>query len=359
MPEATLSTLPNTPTTIDDDSNSFPDRFNIRLSSEDLRVRRIRLTAKEDPNFQKLIPKLKPQPQNWPLATQQDLRNLVSRFLQASQNAAEFSSTLDQFVDEFRTWQHTQGMSPISNGEFNATRASCRPGIKVEIRRLIIPSIINICHIPKIFTFGLEKEWKIDKNYRLPSTGREDVIAPPKPDIAISFPFDAFDAPSNRGWPSPYPTDLDYCLSPNEENGGCFPFFFCEAGDGTPNEEAACHANLYSASQALYNIFQWMDRAGQRDVFLQRVRVFSMVIARSTIDVRVHRADVQHGQLCFSFDEVFSCNNYTKDDAYQVYRNILEIYGKGVLLKILQAAFQKVSAKERLLVQREGGDEGT
>ena|ERR1700761_8265211 len=98
-----------------------------------------------------------------------------------------------------------------------------------------------------------------------------------------------------------------------------------------------------------------MSRVGDlHECFVQHVRVFSMIITLRTITVRVHRAALDKGHLSYFYSEVISYKSFTKDEAYQIYKNILEIYGVGELLGILKVAFQQVSAKEQLRIQELG-----
>lgn len=71
-------------------------------------------------------------------------------------------------------------------------------------------------------------------------------------------------------------------------------------------------ANLHNASQALFNIFLWMVRAGQELVFFSQVRIFTFVFNAQDLSVRVHRAyQLPGGDLSFGFDEFLPLSRYS------------------------------------------------
>src|SRR6202012_162893 len=75
----------------------------------------------------------------------------------------------------------------------------------------------------------------------------------------------------------------------------------------------ASEKNLYSTSQALFNIFQWMRLVPElHQRFFKDVRTFGIVLNNEDIVLRIHRAEKDRdGQLRYEFTEVANIRNYT------------------------------------------------
>ena len=145
---------------------------------------------------------------------------------------------------------------------------------------------------------------------------------------------------------TPIPSDLEKCISPD---GGsrCFPFLFMEVEKAGSDLQDAYMANLHSASQALYNIFLWMVRAGEAEMFFKTVRVFSLVFNAQDLSIRVHRASqLANGNIGFRFDEFCPLGRYSKDQACLLIKSILIDYAAAELHPILYTTFVEIVKQE-------------
>lgn len=236
---------------------------------------------------------------------------------------------------------------------FEADLRRCLSQNEAVLQRTIMINIVNQYWIDKIFDWNTEGLWSQPKDTLLPSR-EDDDISLPKPDLAISFTLGSFTLAEDES--DPIPPDLAKCLSPD---GGdrCFPFLFFEVKKAAADLQDAYTANLHSASQALYNIYNWMVRAQLEDEFLEKVRVFSVVFNAQDLGVRVHRAvklPTGGGQLSYHFDEFRPLGRYSKDQACLLVQTILTSYAAKELHPVLKAAFVNVITQEekRILAKR-------
>jgi hypothetical protein len=233
------------------------------------------------------------------------------------------------YLDDF-SYDFDEGKSkinhPIVNRRyFEADLNRCLGSNEAVLQRTIMIHIINQYWLDPIFDWNTEGQWSQPKDARLPSRV-DDEISLPKPDLAISFKLKSFTFAEDES--DPVPEDLKNCLSPD---GGkrCFPFLFLEAKKGGADFKDAYIANLHSASQALYNIHSWMVRCDKEKLFLDKVRVFSVVINAQDLGIRVHRAvkmPSRGGELSFLFDELRPSGRYTKDQVCLLIKTILNDY---------------------------------
>ncbi|KAF4635364.1 hypothetical protein G7Y89_g2730 [Cudoniella acicularis] len=87
--------------------------------------------------------------------------------------------------------------------------------------------------------------------------------------------------------------------------------------------------NLYTASQALYNIYKWMKHVKEDERF----------------EVRLHRAEKQtRGSILLHFDELLPLGRYTKSEVLHL--NEIGDYVRDRLFPILQTVFTKVVTAE-------------
>jgi hypothetical protein len=67
-------------------------------------------------------------------------------------------------------------------------------------------------------------------------------------------------------------------MRPDNKVNKYFLFIFMAAkGEGAYNLKSASIVNLYNASQALFNIYIWMLRAGHKKIFFNYVCVFFII----------------------------------------------------------------------------------
>ena len=205
--------------------------------------------------------------------------------------------------------------------------------------------IINQYWLDKIFDWNTEGQWSQPKDTRLPSR-EDDDISLPKPDLAISFTLRSFTISEDES--DPIPPDLAKCISPDGGNR-CFPFLFFEVKKAGADLQDAYTANLHSASQALYNIYNWMIHARQKDLFLEQVQVFLMIFNAQDLGVQVHYAvklSMRDEALCFQFDEFEPLGRYTKDQACLLIQTILTDYAAKELHPILKSTFVEIVNQE-------------
>jgi hypothetical protein len=354
MESSSSLSIPSTNT--GDDSSTIRD-LNKREKAVDwdkLRVRRISKMATEDVAFKDLKTKLISQPTKLPFKELSGLVESLEAMLQEfrkSRPSKDASSAIEEFKDQFHKWQSGHRIALMTNREFGMDVNYSMSANEAVLQRTVMVSIIDRCSFGDLFSFNCEGQWKLLPDHRLPSTRTSEHMSLPKPDLAISFRLAALTG--SDPWAS-YPSEIAGCLRPDGSEERCFPFFFIEVKRCADNLEAAFRANLYSASQALYNIFQWMSFVELHETFWEKVRVFSMDLNAQEIKLRVHRAALTDDQLlCFYFDDVISLTNYTRDQAYQLVKSVLLDYAKSELHHILKDTFERVSKQEQLLAQQQ------
>jgi hypothetical protein len=319
----------------------------MKVSVDKLKVRRILQEPRPDSRLQHLKSILAAELPELCLKDIEGLRSVTENFLQQIDDHPDDSCY--PYLDEF-SFRFDEGKSdinyPIINRRyFEADLKRCLARNEAVLQRTIMIHIINQYWLDKIFDWNTEGQWSQPKDTRLPSR-EEDDISLPKPDLAISFTQGSFSPSEDKS--DPIPPDLKNCLSPD---GGdrCFPFLFFEVKKAAADLQDAYTANLHSASQALYNIYNWMVRAELEDEFLEKVRVFSVVFNAKDLGVRVHRAvklPTGKGNLSFQFDEFTPLGTYTKDQACLLIHTILADYAAGELHPILKSTYVEIITQE-------------
>lgn len=84
------------------------------------------------------------------------------------------------------------------------------------------------------------------------------------------------------------PTGLLSYMNPEDHLDRCFPFLFIK--NECSNIDSAVFSNLHSASQALFNIYMWIIKAGHQTAFFKDVCLFLLAINAQQVIARVHRA---------------------------------------------------------------------
>ncbi|KAI0099173.1 hypothetical protein GGR51DRAFT_403273 [Nemania sp. FL0031] len=279
------------------------------------------------------------------------LRNKIQSFLSKAdefQRGTSIYNTVEKLSDDLNDWKSIAHMATISNRDFNKDLERCNMNDANEalFQRTIMMSIFNRHQISDKFDYNCEGQWFAQGNsYPLPST-EENIIPAPKPDLAIFIRFESL-----VGW-GPYwrsiaiPDELKPCMAPDGSINRCFPFIFIEAKKGKNDPTPALMANMHSASQALLNIYVWMNEAGQTDKFFNDVRLFSIVINAEEFALRVHRAELtKEGEgrgLEFYYDDICKKHEYERDNICNIIRNILVEYVEGTLLKILKESVMEI-----------------
>lgn len=124
----------------------------------------------------------------------------------------------------------------------------------------------------------------------------------------------------------------------------CFLFLILEAKKGHNSLGEMGTKNVVTTSQALYNIYHWMDRAQMRAEFFTKVRVFSVVFNAQHLGVQAHRAEPgpDDGDLSFKFVNVWALQPYQRDYVWVLISSILRRYAARELQNILMAAVKSV-----------------
>ncbi|KAI1748248.1 hypothetical protein F4782DRAFT_517850 [Xylaria castorea] len=278
---------------------------------------------------------------------QKSIRNFLKKAQKAERGENSYDA-IEELCNEVNKWKATVRLAVITNQEFNDDLEHCKdPSNEAIFQRTVMMSIIDRSHLKTMFDFNCEGLWSLQGNYPLPSTGGpDDIITGPKPDLAIFFRFGSL-----VGADLTYqfiPKELKSCMNPDKHTPRCFPFIFIEAKKGFENIEPAVIANMHSASQALFNIYVWMNKANQDDAFFKHVRLFSVSINAEKVIARIHRAvlvdNTDDGPVLeFLYDDLNKTQyRYTRDEVCTLIHNILSDYAELKLLPILKAAVQKV-----------------
>lgn len=319
----------------------------VKVSEAKLRLRRVNRVSTADSRLPHLRSILKAELPKRQLKDIDGLRSVAEDFLQ--QIVDHPNDSCYPYIDEF-SFHFDEGKSnisyPIVNRRyFDADLKRCLARNEAVLQRTIMIHIINQYWLGEIFDWNSEGQWSQPKDTRLPSR-EDDDISLPKPDLAISFTLKSFTGELDDS--DPIPLELERCISPD---GGdrCFPFLFFEVKKAGADLQDAYTANLHSASQALYNIYNWMVRTGEEESFFETVRVFSLVFNAQDLSVRVHRAvklPTGGGALGFHFDEFSPLYRYDKDQACLLIQTILNDYAAKELHPILKSTFVEVVNQE-------------
>lgn len=285
-----------------------------------------------------------------------DLISMLQGYVEKFRTSVRSGTLEDRFEiyealkDDLENWRPIAGahrrFSSVSLQNFNYDREHSRNSSEADFQRTVMISIIDRYDFKNMFTFSCEERWTLEDDYLLPTLGSPNKIQQPKPDLAISFQRDAFTGPELVA----YPINLSRCLHPGA-NGEerWFPFLFLEAkksDDGI--RKSAQQRNLHNASQALFNIYQWMrGHDDSQKSFFENVRVFTIALNTEDIRLRIHRAEKgQGGRLVFNFSEVVSFKDYNQTIANHLVKSVLLDYAKPHLYPALKKAFTEVVTKE-------------
>ena len=346
--------------TRDDASTARPKKGrSVKVSPNKLRYRRIHADMKSgrrDPKLAELNTKLKTEFPERAIEAIPQFRMLLARFHErADANQREscypFLDDLSYELDE----EKSKIQFPTTNWRyFEANLKRCVSMNEAVLQRTIMMTVFNQYWLRDIFDWNTEGQWYQDLETRIPSSADDD-LSLPKPDLAISFDRQSF---TGFDISDPVPPKLEKCISP-EGDSRCFPFLFMEVKKAASDLSEAFLANLNNASQALYNIYLWMNQADQKDEFLNNVRVFSLVFNAEDLSVRVHRVEEHKGNLFFFYDEVRTLARYDRNQAWVLVNSILENYAATELHPLLKSAYDTVCNQERDRVESKRKASGT
>ena len=276
----------------------------------------------------------------------EDLQQLMRNSLEQAIHCSEGSCY--PYIDDF-SFNFDQGKSklnyPVVNERyFQADLKRCLARNEAILQRTIMMHIIDQYWLGENFGWNCEGLWSQPKDFRLPST-KYDEISLPKPDLAISFTLQSFiqaEADSD-----PIPDDLEKTISPDGDKR-CFPFLFLEVKKAGADLQDAYMTNLHNASQALYNMYTWMINTDEKlKDFFRVARVFSLVLNAQDLSVRIHRPfQLEDGEISYRFDDFWPLSRYSRNQACQLFKTIVNDYAAKELHDILKSAFTEITKQE-------------
>ncbi|KAL9615727.1 MAG: hypothetical protein Q9160_009306 [Pyrenula sp. 1 TL-2023] len=185
----------------------------------------------------------------------------------------------------------------------------------------------------------------------------------PRPDLCVSFRRSLIiDSALWKRLPAKTQRLVCYEGVNEEEIDRAFGFFFVEAKRSRidPDDSVARNQSLNDASQALHNLYEFFNEAGQAQVFFERVRVFSATASEKGVILRIHWAVelpedseffperiVEDYPLQFEHQ---TCRSFRGEDfnrlkVIEAFEKIMRGYGETQLMKLLQGAVDSVREK--------------
>lgn len=226
-------------------------------------------------------------------------------------------------------------------------RDECLDGNEAVLQRSVMMNIFHQYWIQGQFSWNAQQAWVIGEAKRIKTQNRlaktaEKILRPEtKPDLVFAFASSIFEkeVPA-RGFP---PHNLEECMHPDGLTR-CFPLLIMEPRKGHDSLKQMETKNLVKASQALYNMYHWMDRAQMREEFFKKVRVFSVVFNAQHLGIRAHRAEPgpDDGELSFKFVDLWALRPHQRDFIWTLINSILREYAAKELQSILVAAVKSV-----------------
>ncbi|KAI9687991.1 MAG: hypothetical protein M1820_010353 [Bogoriella megaspora] len=335
----------NTTSSTNHDESTLKGRKgkSVKVSQPKLSYRRVSqepIPEKLDPKLTELRQILKTQFPERTIADVPSIPELLRNFLmRADTNITESCYPfVDDLSFELDKEKSTNKLPLINAQYFEANLARCLTRNEAVLQRTVMMTIFNQHWLGQKFDWNTEGQWSQPKDSRMPSR-LDDEISLPKPDLAISFTRKSF---TGLDFSAPIPPALEKCLSPEGYNR-CFPFLFMEVKKAASDLQEAYLSNLNNASQALYNMYQWMARVDEVEKFEEKVRVFTLVFNAEDMLVRVHRCKREADeQLYFYFEELRDLVRYSRDEAWGLVNSILEDYAAVELHATLEAAYKEV-----------------
>jgi hypothetical protein len=265
-------------------------------------------------------------------------------------------------VDEDRKWIESTMLSKSRKScsvreEQNWRTDLSKSAISDEaiFQRTIMMDLINRHQLADTLDYTCESRWTCPSSMPHKNPELAKKMPKPKPDLAVAFQADCL-------LPVFQQTDLDSLRSIMcPESSGevkrdrAFHFLSIEVkkAKGQLDSWVAHRQNFNTATQALHNIWYFMDLAGKEslEIFYKKVRFYSVVATPGSFHVRVHRAiELEKGRiekdypLAFVYDVLHNhqAETYTKAEATGIIRNILIEYGVKTLQPILKKTLEKV-----------------
>ncbi|MCJ1393374.1 hypothetical protein MMC18_006247 [Xylographa bjoerkii] len=286
------------------------------------------------------------KPRNIPASKTPFLTGLTHRGVVVSSEADDRKAWITDMVFK----EHRREATEEEEKNWTTDLNKCRTSDEAVFQRTIMMDVISRYDLEHTLDYICESPWQCE---RMPCRNGSlaSRMAKPKPDLAVAFKCDSIVSPGYMPQLDDYQRYM--CPESPKENKHtrAFHFFAMEVKGSqcTKDDYTGIRQNLNTASQALHNIYMFMEKAGEVEKFLNDVRFFSVVGTFSGFQFRVHRAiRVPIGMridpkkaypLGFRFDKLFETqDNFSRAEISGIIRNILVEYGVKVLLPILKDA---------------------
>ena len=277
----------------------------------------------------------------------EELQAILQEFLDNLRNSTPNRNVfhlLEDFRDEVNGWNPAHEIFTITNRDFDLDCQHSLANNEAILQRTVLISMIDRWRLNKMFTFNCEGHWKMAKLNPLPVPKMvKAIIGGLKADLVLFYRFELF-AGVEYDSATAFPDHLKVCAFPDGNTTRCFPFIFVEAKRGEKDLTYAIYCNMLNASQALWNMYKWMEAGDQIDAFFKHVRVFSISLNAEKLIVRVHRAIPypEQGTLKFVYDDLYSLSHYTRNESSLLIRNLLLEYGLSRLRGYLITAYEYI-----------------
>lgn len=255
-------------------SSNIDDDESIESLTIKARYRRVKKTPTSDHRLDHLKSILVMKPPQRFLRDTETLQIAARKFLikAATFPDANCYPEIEEFSEALEKCKSEISYPIMNQRHLSSDIEHCSVKNKAFFQRIIMMHVINSYWLDSIFAWNCEGNWSLPKDNYLPSRA-DDRHFLPKPDMAASFAIQSF--MKNADDSVPIPDKLEQCISPDEVDQ-YFPFLFMEVAKADNLQEVHMK-NLLTSSQALYNIWLWMIRAGLKERFFEEVRVFSFV----------------------------------------------------------------------------------
>ena len=315
-----------------------------RLTDDKLRTRRVIRERENDPKKEFLESLIQTELPALSLSKAPKIKVILDQHVKEleGKQSSSYYTFVDKLCLALDENKKEVGYPIIPSEYFEELQRKCASQNEVMLQRTIMINIFHPYWVNQMLDYNTEGTWSLPKEACLPST-LKNTVRMPKPDLAMSFKMSTLTVDEDGA--DPIPADLAHCLYPD---GGfqCFPFLFMEVKKAGADLADAERDNLYNASQALYNIYQWMREASEQNEFFDKVRVLSFVFNVKELSVRVHRAVRSSNQaLRFVFDDLYTLPRYTRDQACLLLNSLLENYAIKTLHPILKKTFSIIVQK--------------
>ncbi len=235
--------------------------------------------------------------------------------------------------------------------------AKCEISDVAIFQRTIMMELIDRHQLSDTLDYACESPWTCISTMPQRKSDFGHLMPKPKPDLAVAFKADSLlpilQQNDLRSWRS------IMCPESAKETNRARAFHFLsievKGAPGKIEDWTAHRRNFSTASQALHNMYFFMNEAGQEmlEAFYKQVRFYSVVANSGIFHVRVHRAiKLEKGRirknypLGFVYDVVHNHEaGYTRAEATGIIKNILVEYGVKVLQPLLARAMENVWGK--------------